>query len=668
MDEKRKFDIPIEQKFLLNCEHGPGPPIGPSIKPPAGPPQLDFLINRRLETNCDARKGNSEVFYHQSGAGAGLDIHDNSRHLMLMAPPGMVGPYFVVPSSSLYANHLGENLANSGQQNPNKKDDQIWGLNHFQKNVQNHSSQIDILIKQNDVLVKELALKSKELDDVLKAFASKSEEYEDLKSKFRQLTERLNDVPDISSENYTDDRLIDLAATDEMTGGCRWKGTRLEDEDDMMRSVQCSELSVEPCSNECNAEVKRAFDAGQVLQVTGRGRVSSGSNTSFEVVGPGFCEDQGELKRLDNKCYKDVKQNSENLRDKLHSVESQVETLESRLEQVEALKPRLEQVEKLIPRLEQVDALKLRVDELSSIVHLGARPKTTVGNAEFRLPGIGSKDCSPEIEDLRQTISELTAAKWKLTEQAKMLERENEELRSRVSPGDVQKDEDRIRELELEQRNANQFVIQYGTDKKVIELTTENALLKTQIETYNEDFEAERRDREKLNSERDTLKRFNDILRNDLDNARRQLRKYEDDITTLRIDNSTMRNRLREVTEELAAKDLKTQPLNPPIDFKQKIKPASQPQNIITPTSSSALPDPSVEWNCLICTLKNSGRRSCCEMCGTERASKSALTPRGPSASDFSGEELEPDRCRNEALAKPLLSNLRDNYGDIETD
>lgn len=39
----------------------------------------------------------------------------------------------------------------------------------------------------------------------------------------------------------------------------------------------------------------------------------------------------------------------------------------------------------------------------------------------------------------------------------------------------------------------------------------------------------------------------------------------------------------------------------------------------------------------------------------------------GPSASDFSGEELEPDRCRNEALVKPLLSNLR-NYGDIETD
>lgn len=149
-----------------------------------------------------------------------------------------------------------------------------------------------------------MALKSKKLDDVLKALASKSEEYEDLKSKFRQLTERLNNVPDISSENYADDRLIDLAATDEMTGGSRWKEMRSEDEDDlMMKSVQCSELSVEPCSNECNAEVKRTFDAGQVLQVTGRGRVSSGSNTSFEVVGPGFCEDQGELKRLDNKCY-----------------------------------------------------------------------------------------------------------------------------------------------------------------------------------------------------------------------------------------------------------------------------------------------------------------------------------------------------------------------------
>lgn len=67
----------------------------------------------------------------------------------------------------------------------------------------------------------------------------------------------------------------------------------------------------------------------------------------------------------------------------------------------------MEQVEALKPRLEQVDALKLRVDELSSIVHLGARPKTTVGNAEFRLPGIGSKDCSPEIEDLRQMISEV---------------------------------------------------------------------------------------------------------------------------------------------------------------------------------------------------------------------------------------------------------------------
>lgn len=140
MEEKRKHEIPIEQRFLMNGEHGP--PFGPPIGPPTGPPQLDLLTNRRLETNCDARKGNSEVVYHQSGAGAGLDIHDNSRHLMLMAPPGMVGPYFVVPSSSLYANHLGENLANSGQQNPNRKDDQTWGLNHFHKNLQGHSSQI----------------------------------------------------------------------------------------------------------------------------------------------------------------------------------------------------------------------------------------------------------------------------------------------------------------------------------------------------------------------------------------------------------------------------------------------------------------------------------------------------------------------------------------------
>lgn len=149
-----------------------------------------------------------------------------------------------------------------------------------------------------------MALKSKEFDEVRKALASKSEELEDLKSKFRQLTERLNDVPDISSENYTDDRLIDLAATDEMTGGGYWKEMRREDEDDMMmKSVQCSELSVEPCRNEFNAEVKSEFDDGQVLRVTERGRVSSGSNTSFEVVGAGFCEDQGELKRLDDKCY-----------------------------------------------------------------------------------------------------------------------------------------------------------------------------------------------------------------------------------------------------------------------------------------------------------------------------------------------------------------------------
>lgn len=134
MDKKREFEVPIEQRFLMNFEHGP--PFGPPVGPPIGLPQLDLLNNRRLETNCDVQKGNSEVVYHQSGASAGLDIHENSRHLMLMAPSGMVGPYFVVPS--FYANHLGENLANSGQQNTNKKDDQIWGLN----NVQGHSSPI----------------------------------------------------------------------------------------------------------------------------------------------------------------------------------------------------------------------------------------------------------------------------------------------------------------------------------------------------------------------------------------------------------------------------------------------------------------------------------------------------------------------------------------------
>jgi hypothetical protein len=245
-----------------------------------------------------------------------------------------------------------------------------------------------------------------------------------------------------------------------------------------------------------------------------------------------------------------------------------------------------------------------------------------------------------------------------------------------------------IQELEAQVRDMEHMRLAGSFEQKGMafsgsasELATENSLLKHQIEAYKEDFEVERKDREKLTAQKDSLQRCYDTLRSDLDVARQQVKKYENDITLLRIDNNTLRTKLRSVTEEVDA--LREMRQSTTLAPKASAAPASAPpqnrtlvpqplsQNTFALQKPSPTPSgpPSGDWECQACTFKNPAPRTFCEMCGTHEPLRMSSTAQVPPncayVPNIPVRDLPPVQWN--VAPPPLLSNLR-NYGDIETD
>lgn len=659
MDEKRKHQIPVEQRFLLNFVHGP----------PMQPPVTGDLLP------SDVQKSGNDGVYHPGGPCAGLRVVDESG--CMLATPAIVVPYLITGISPGFC---GNNYYHPGTSSSHIPSSDKTALNDGEEQrpkIVDHKEHL--LQKQNE--------------ELQRALAKKSEEVADLRMKLSQLTERLNELPNVSTEDYAAGGFINLTTTNEFENYDHLEERQLGGEDDMLRSVQCSEQSLEPTHgigwNDGNGEF------GDKLiheKKTGRGPSSS---SSFEIVSPvTLASPTADRHHRDREPRKaDDERTREESKLMIRELEVQIKMLGTELE-----------AEKL-ERIAGDSRINVRLDEVQANVNPSIGVRTRSENAAAATPlGVDPHGCSPEMSGV---VSELKAAKWKLTEQTKELMRENEELkrmeqewRSSATMRDVNKFkkleeelqrqtrrvvemEDQLqaehhclleaeaRAMELERKNP---VYQQGTEFSETSeaLATENSLLKHQIEAYKEDFEIERRDREKLIGERDVFKRYFETLRSEVDVARQQLRKYEDDIYSLRSDNNALRTKLRDVTEELSdIQDLRYSKMTPPPpaatprDYPVKTK-AVDEQNTLIPTPSTPLAGLTGDWKCRACTFGNPAARTCCEMCGTQN--ESARSPGGACAAPSVLTSEHPGVHWNlPPRSTPLLSNLR-NFGDIETD
>jgi hypothetical protein len=632
MNMNREIQITDEQRFLLNAGHGPPPvPYGPSMDLGiySSPPSASLLHRNATCSDFGSRASNSPMFYGDGGY---------QRMLQNRSEVGEV-------------------------QKMKEKDQHLLMLRNDPRFMPAHSGQrvFDDLMRDNDELQRRLTVKMNELESLRTKHERESANYQYL----RNLVTSLPDVAVRLPQTNGPDDFIHLVANagesnrgHSMTSGAE---PNMDEFVSMTKSVQCSEPSMEQIAD-VKAETKEMELASPTVEKKG-GAISSSSSSSsesFEVVGQGSCLGSPAARE-------DVKIQSVNMITQVEALTLKVSELTRRLEVVE---------EERKMEMAEHQQLKAKLDWVM-------RQMEENGKASAVIP-----TDRQQSEDQRQNLSELMSANWKLTEQNIELTRDNEELKKRaldwrstmMNVNRLEEELEAKRRLiaDLEAHIENMRFEQKGMacSGAASELENENALLKHQIDAYKEDFEVERKEREHLVAQKDTLQRCYDTLRSDLDVARQQLKKFESDITLLRIDNSTLRTKLRSVTEEVEA--LRDMHQSTTITPKASAPPAQNRTFVPQPVSQNAfaLPKPapppssgasSGDWQCQICTYQNPAPRTFCEMCGSHeplRMSPAAQAPNRPYVPNIPSRETQWNGAK---AATPLLSNLR-NYGDIETD
>lgn len=121
-------------------------------------------------------------------------------------------------------------------------------------------------------------------------------------------------------------------------------------------------------------------------------------------------------------------------------------------------------------------------------------------------------------------------------------------------------------------------------------------ILQAQVMTFKDDFEQERRDREKMRSKYDSLK------------------KHFDRLTAEHID-LKQKNRLREVQHKAAKKETVALGHCAAAQKPNTFQPSS---NLLLPNSRTRLSSP--KWTCKRCTFENHHVRNICDMCSLDRS------------------------------------------------
>jgi len=150
---------------------------------------------------------------------------------------------------------------------------------------------------------------------------------------------------------------------------------------------------------------------------------------------------------------------------------------------------------------------------------------------------------------------------------------------------------------------------------------SEVQLLKQQVMIYKDDFDNERRDRERAQAEKATLsERLNEIT-TELRVTKDQVRQKQLEVGRMSDEKKDYQRRLREVNQELARVQnrLTTYNTNPPYNpaHGQTNRISYPPQQPPPPYDTSALSQG--KWTCRTCTYENTGLRSTCEMCGSQK-------------------------------------------------
>lgn len=507
----------------------------------------------------------------------------------------------------------------------------------------------------------------KQLNDLTKQLSSKlNEESEDAK-RFKRLATASTMLPDVSTNDGG--KLLGVDAREPGEPGCGLKNWDFNE--DFSTSIPCSEdlrardddlpggsskvHEVIPKVNNATVIPGTSFPARDWKSAeAARETSSSSSSSSFEIVARENCVGTTTEKQ-DNQSERSG-----------HVVWTESLTAEK--------------ASKHSAKIVEFQGLRLEVESLKRAIEAERRERINehlqLKAQMMRLTNVTTQQNSNEISnsEMRRKLEEMEHANWKLEQQKLELVRENESLKyhregrqeelpsegSEMLQSELQKLRDelerllveksqkaaeatsRIRELErdlVEKESA----LALNNSTAYESLANENAVLKCQIDTYKDDFKVERKDREKVVSQKDTLQRSFDTIRCELNVARQQLKKYEDDISLLRTDNDRLKTRLRQVNDELISSSKKT-------DF------ISQTNDL----SSQVYARPNVEWNCKTCTYSNPTSRSSCEMCGTY-ASSSATAPPPPPPHHPMQRNIAETTPRH-----PPSNGL--NYGDLDID
>lgn len=643
MMRKSDFDTPVEQRYLLNQERGP--PNAASNNP-----VFDLYGSPKQTTN---------------GSAYGR-YTDRPRSAMTTGFAATSFPFLGSADGLIDEKELMKGLK--------EKDQQILSLHNKLKSA--HDEQHTI----KEELLKTY-LEKKELEEHIKKLQElKERENLEQRSGNRNQDKEVSlvsSLPDVSARSDVtagnSDDFIDLMPCEEPAH--KVKEQFPDDEAALVKSIQCSEASIEEPVDLIKDEKKIVRHDDPGAQKKGIYPPSPSSSSSFEVVG---------------ECtHRNCATHLELLRQDMEKQKVQMNEIKDQLEEFKSTKElKIAEIENALENIVQ--------QKWQGIAAVGV---TSSEDHQEKL--------HKELAMLKWELAEVKNTIWKSTENKQELMRENERLMrmeqekqflwsaSGSDKNQIDRERERrhavesvletkaqqLSEMEARVRELEHTLATQQFRLGNSELGTENTLLKHQIEAYKEDFEVERKDREMLVSQKNTLQQCIDTLRTELNVARTQGRQFEDEVHKLRNDNDTLKRRLREATEEL---DRLKDPRQPMMAGRNDIRspwiqnhPFSNPasQNVFVsgmPTSACAVQS---DWECKRCTYKNPSPRTFCEMCGCSEPPRSSATSQVPASSYVpnipvtSGIGHQSPWNLTSPTQRPseLLPNLR-NYGDIETD
>ncbi|CAH1794314.1 unnamed protein product [Owenia fusiformis] len=177
--------------------------------------------------------------------------------------------------------------------------------------------------------------------------------------------------------------------------------------------------------------------------------------------------------------------------------------------------------------------------------------------------------------------------------------------------------------------------------KQVKDLREENRFLKFQADANREDFEVERRDRERVQGEKSDLKERVEMLEKEWKRAVKKARQEEKQNGEVNAENSRLKRQLKEI-QKVAKQSAKQLPVYY-VPVSEQAKPSYS--TYTKPSKEAAKILPMAErkqiWNCTICTFENPFQRTTCEMCSspkdievsydslTGKRSQTSIYPRG---------------------------------------